>query len=219
MNEIRRNAVIAIGIATFAFACGPSVRTFGWTSGNGTKTLRVVNREATQIAERNGVRLSPASGNGVAWLDGSDFRFGSIELDVRGRESMGQSFVGVAFHRQDDDNYEAVYVRPFNFRVDDSLRRQHAVQYIKWPEFDWEPLRTQFPGEFENPVAASVDPDDWLRLRVIVEGSRIHIYVGSAGMPALEVRKLGGLQGGQIGLWVGNLSGGDFANIAVTPTN
>lgn len=35
---------------------------------------------------------------------------------------------------------------------------------------------------------------------------------------ALEVRKLGQLDGGQVGLWVGNNSGGDFANLVITPT-
>ena len=30
--------------------------------------------------------------------------------------------------------------------------------------------------------------------------------------------KLGDLDGGQLGLWVGNDSGGDFANLVVTPT-
>lgn len=35
---------------------------------------------------------------------------------------------------------------------------------------------------------------------------------------ALEVRKLGRLAGGQVGLFVGNGSGKDFANLVVTPT-
>ena len=83
------------------------------------RKLRVINREVTKIQERNGVRLSAKSGNGVAWLEGSDFRSGTIEVDVRGKEDMQQSFVGVAFHRKDDNTYEAVYLRPFNFRAQD----------------------------------------------------------------------------------------------------
>jgi hypothetical protein len=35
--------------------------------------------------------------------------------------------------------------------------------------------------------------------------------------PALVVRKLGQLGRGQIGLWTGNNSDGDFANLTVTP--
>jgi hypothetical protein len=37
-------------------------------------------------------------------------------------------------------------------------------------------------------------------------------------MPALDVRKLGSLERGQIGLWVGNGSDGDFSNLRITPS-
>jgi hypothetical protein len=42
-------------------------------------------------------------------------------------------------------------------------------------------------------------------------------YVGSAAAPALDVSKLGTLDAGEIGLWVGNNSDGDFANLRITP--
>ena len=177
----------------------------------------MVNRTATRIDDRNGVRLAAASGNGVAWVEGSDFQSGTIEVDVRGRDFMGQSFVGVAFHRKDDKTYEVVYVRPFNFRASDPLRKQHAVQYIMLPEFDFDRLRKDFPEEFENPVDPSLGPTDWVKLRVVVRGGQLQIYVGPVHETTLEARKLGQLYGGQVGLWVGNESGGDFANLVVTP--
>ncbi len=188
------------------------------------KKLRVVNREGTKIPERNGVRLSAKSGNGVAWVEGSDFRSGTIEVDIRGREDMQQSFVGVAFHRKDGwwwerEAYEAVYLRPFNFRAEDPIRKQHAVQYITLPAFDFDRLRKDAPEEFENPVDPSLVPTDWVKLRVVVEGSKVQVYVGPVRQVTLEVRKLGQLDGGQVGLWVGNVSGGDFANLVITPTN
>ena len=185
--------------------------------GDGSQKLRVVNRTATRIEDRNGVRMSRASGDGVAWLEGSDFQSGTIEVDVRGREFMGQSFVGVAFHRKDDKTYEAVYVRPFNFRASDPIRRQHAVQYITLPAFDFDRLRKDFPEEFENPVDPSLGATDWVKLRVVVRGGQLQIYVGPVNQATLEARKLGELYGGQVGLWVGNESGGDFANLVVTP--
>jgi hypothetical protein len=195
----------------------------------GAKKLRVVNREVTEISfgiwdwnwwrqNPNDVRLSAAAGNGVAWVDGTDFRAGTIEVDIRGREFMRQSFVGIAFHRKDDNTYEAVYLRPFNFRASDPLRKQHAVQYITLPAFDYDRLRKDFPEEFENPVDASIVPNDWVKLRVVVEGGKVQIYVGPIKEVTLEVRKLGQLYGGQVGLWVGNTSGGDFANLVITPT-
>jgi hypothetical protein len=179
--------------------------------------LRTVNREVTALqGNRRGVHLSQKEGNGIAWIEGSDFAMGTIELDVRGRDVLQQSFLGVAFHRKDDNTYEAVYLRPFNFRADDPARHQHAVQYISVPDYDWPRLRKEFPEEFENPVDPSVGPTDWVPLRVVVKDRAIQIYVGQVTSPTLEVRKLGSLDRGLVGLWVGNNSDGDFANLRVT---
>jgi hypothetical protein len=180
--------------------------------------LRTVNRETTASKDRKGaVHLSEAQGNGIAWIEGTDFHEGTIELDIRGRDLLQRSFVGVAFHRRDDNHYEAVYLRPFNFRSDDPVRRQHAVQYIAFPDFDWPRLRKEFPEEFENPVDASIVPTDWVPVRVVVKGQTIQVYVGPPKTPALEVRKLGKHDRGMVGLWVGNGSDGDFANVRMTP--
>jgi hypothetical protein len=213
----RWGVAVLVGILVLS-ACSPRETVFDGF-GDDAKKLRVVNRQATRIQDRNGaVRLSAASGNGVAWVEGTDFRSGTIDVDIRGREAMQQNYVGVAFHRKNDKTYEAVYLRPFNFRAQDPIRKQHAVQYITLPEFDWPRLRKEFAEEFENPVDASIVPTDWVKLRVVVAGSTVQIYVGPVKQGTLEVRKLGQLDGGQIGLWVGNGSGGDFANLVVTPT-
>ena len=127
------------------------------------------------------------------------------------------SFVGIAFHRQDDNTYEDVYLRPFNFRATDPMRHQHAVQYEAMPDNAWAALRQTFPEEFENPVDASLDPNDWVTLRLVVTADRVQIFTGRVAAPALEVRRLATHNGGQIGLWVGNASEGDFANIRLTP--
>ena len=197
-------------------ACSPRETVFDGF-GDDARKLRVLNREVTRLQDRNGVRLSPRSGSGVAWVEGTEFRAGTIEVDVRGRESLQQNYVGIAFHRKNDTTYEAVFLRPFNFRSADPIHRQHAVQYISLPKFDFQDLRDQFPEEFENPVDGSIVPTDWVKLRVGVEGSKVQIYVGTAQEVTLEVRKLGQLDGGQVGLWVGNVSGGDFANLVITP--
>jgi hypothetical protein len=180
--------------------------------------LRGVNREVTATPGRaDAVHVSEKEGPGVAWIEGSEFAEGTIELDVRGRDVTGGSFLGVAFHRSDDNTYEAVYLRPFNFRATDPARHQHAVQYMAVPEFDWPKLRQDFPEEFENPVDAAVSPTDWVPLRVVAKAQTVQIFVGTGSAPALEVRKLGKLTRGMIGLWVGNGSDGDFANLRVTP--
>ena len=62
----------------------------------------------------------------------------------------------------------------------------------------------------------AVVPTDWVPLRVVVNSKSVQIFVGNATAPALEVRKLGSLDHGAIGLWVGNNSDGDFANLRVS---
>jgi hypothetical protein len=180
--------------------------------------VRAVNRDVSKLeGARPGLHVGEKDGMGVVWIEGSDFSEGTIEVDVRGRDVLQKSFVGIAFHRKDDTTYEAVYLRPFNFRATDPVRHQHAVQYVAVPDYDWPRLRQEFPEEFENPVDAAVSPTDWVRLRVVVKGKTIQVFAGAPTSPALEVRKLGTSDRGAIGLWVGNLSDGDFANLRVTP--
>src|SRR5918996_1549413 len=104
-------------------------------------TLRAFNRQVTKLPERNGVHLDAKPGPGVVWVQGTNFKTGTIEVDVRGKDLFQQSFVGLAFHGKDDNTYEAVYLRPFNFRAEDPARHQHAVQYMASPDFDWPRLR------------------------------------------------------------------------------
>ncbi len=180
--------------------------------------LRGANREVSALqGTKGGVQVNEAAGPGVIWLTGTDFGEGTIELDIRGRDLMQRSFVGLAFHRQDDNTYEAVYLRLFNFRAEDPVRRQHAVQYIAVPGYDWPRLRKEFPEEFENPVDASIDPTGWVPVRLMVSSKTVQIYVGPAKSPTLEVRRLGHHDRGEIGLWAGNGSDGAFANLRISP--
>src|SRR5204862_2122354 len=74
--------------------------------------LRAVNRDLAALeGARSGVHLSARAGEGLAWIDGVDFGEGTIEIDVRGRDTPNLSFVGVAFHGTDDKTYESVYLR------------------------------------------------------------------------------------------------------------
>src|SRR5258707_625793 len=79
----------------------------------------------------------------VAYLPGIEFANGSIEFDVKGKDVLQQSFVGVAFHGVDGTTYDAIYLRPFNFRAQDPARRSHSVQYISHPTYTWEKLRNE----------------------------------------------------------------------------
>ncbi len=166
---------------------------------------------------RKGVRLNEQPGEGVAYLKGIEFSNGTIEFDVRGKDVQGQSFVGVAFHGVDGTTYDAIYFRPFNFRTDDPARHAHAVQYVSEPTYPWQKLRAERPGIFEQPVSPPPDPNGWFHVRVVVASPKVSVFVGDAKQPGLVVTQLSDRTTGLVGLWVGNGSGGDFADLKIIP--
>jgi hypothetical protein len=218
LTRVLGGGVLVVGIGAMASPQSAPGQRIDLAEQLAAGKLRAVNRDVRKLEGTAGaVHVAERADNGVIWIEGSDFSEGTIELNVRGRDMLGRSFLGVAFHRKDDTSYEAVYLRPFNFKTEDPTRHQHAVQYIALPEYDWPRLRKEFPEEFENPVDASVSPTDWVPLRVTVKGNAIQIFVGTGATPALEVRKLGQNDRGTVGLWTGNNSDGDFSNLRITP--
>jgi hypothetical protein len=198
-------------------AARPAVQRFDLAAAMTAGRLRAVNRDMSRLKDRSdAVHVSERADNGVVWIARSDFAEGTIEVDLRGRDVLQQSFLGLAFHGKDDRTYESVYVRPFNFRADDRARRQHAVQYMMLPDYDWPRLRQEFPEKFENRVDASIAPTDWVSLKVVVSGATVEVFVGADKPIALEARKLGQLSRGMVGLWAGNNSDGDFADLRIT---
>lgn len=184
-----------------------------------TAIWRVYNRSATLIEDsgRKGVSLDARANNGMAWLAGSNFTEGTIEVDLRGRDLDGQSFVGIAFRGLDDTTYDAVYFRAFNFKNADIPRRARAVQYISAPNFDWPKLRADFPGRYEAAVSPVPEPNGWFHARIVVADRKVSVYVNDATTPSLVVTELSDRRGGPVGLWVGNGSNGAFANLKITP--
>lgn len=182
--------------------------------------LEIQNRDVSPIEEpaHRGIRLSRREGEGVAWLKGVEFSEGVIEFDVRGENVKQHSFVGIAFHGQDNDTFDAVYFRPFQFREADAALRARSVQYISLPDFTWRRLRERFPGRFENAVDPVPDPDGWFHVRVVVRGRVVSTYVNGNETPSLVVEKQTGTTTGRVGLYVADTSGGDFANLTVAGT-
>ncbi len=180
--------------------------------------LVVLNRgiKPLQDAKFKGTRLSAHEGDGVAWLAGSDFSNGTIEADIRGKDVAQQSFVGIAFHGINRDSLEAVYFRPFNFLSTDSAKKSHCVEYVSHPGFPWERLRKEHPGEFEKGVHPPPKPDEWFHIKIQVHYPEVKVYVNGNTVACLTVRELSDRASGKIGLWVGNNSDGDFANLTIT---
>lgn len=186
-----------------------------------SKELQVYNRELTLINENNirGIRLSKAYGEGIAWVNNLKFSEGTIEFDVRGEDTKQHSFVGIAFHAVNDSTFDAVYLRPFQFRETNETLRSHGIQYISLPEFTWRVLRAKFPDRYEHAVDPAPDPNGWVHVRLEIKGNTIRTFINGNSQPALVVEKLTAVTSGRLGFYVADTSGGDFANLVVTKTN
>ena len=171
----------------------------------GRKTIRVIPSPEADAAFNAG---KTASGGGIAVIPAAAFHNGSIELEVSGKPLPGampdaRGFVGVAFRvTSDASKYECFYVRPTNGRADDQLRRNHSTQYISFPDYEWQKLRTETPGKYES--YADLVPGEWTKIRIEVSGVRARLYVNGSAQPVLIVNdlKLGDSKGA-VALWIG----------------
>jgi len=181
---------------------------------------------------RHAMKLAPLPGHEhaqneelMAILADSDFKNGTIELDVSGARRAGYStaedergfkgMIGVSFRIQGDKR-ETIYVRPENARLDDQVFRNRSTQYESIPDFPWNLLREQSPGVYESYV--DLDPGAWTKLRIEVAGTKARLYVNGAAQPCLIVNdlKLGEARG-KIALWSRVSTDAYFSNLRVEP--
>ena len=140
------------------------------------------------------------SGNAV--LKDVTFTDGTIEFDVN---TVGRGAPGIAFRRQDEKNFELLYLRP-----DPACPAFHAcIQYT--PQTHGVLLWDLFP---QYQTRAPLRDNGWNHIKMVVSGRRMNVFVNDASSPTLEVGSLegdatkGGLQ----------LQGpGTFANMVITP--
>ena len=172
----------------------------------------VYNREAT--FDNDIIYLNAKENGGILWLNDSNFKNSTIELDIKGKDIRGKSFVGIVFHALDNHNFEGIYFRPFNFKSPE--RKTHSVQYISMPDHEWSVLRKAFPGKYENTVDPVPDPDDWFHAKIRIDFPSVKVYVNGSRIPSLEIEQIGDRKQGKFGLWVGNGSDGYFKNIKIS---
>jgi len=179
-------------------------------------TITTVNRHASN-ENGNVLKLDAARREGIAWLTDLTFSAGTIDIDLKGKDILQRSFLGVAFHGVNDSTYDAVYFRPFNFRSTDPVRKIHAVQYISHPTYTWKRLREDRNGIFEKGLISPPDPDAWFHARIVVSKRSVQVFVNDDNVPSLVIESLNERTTGKLGLWVGDESDGEFRNLVVTP--
>ena len=180
--------------------------------------------EVVSYRGRRAVHFLPPSRPGeeadpMAIVNGTQFREGTIEVDVAGfpgksADSGNRGFVGIAFRVKDGLKGEYFYLRPTNGRAEDQLRRNHAVQYMSLPDYPWNRLRKENPGVYESYV--DLEPGVWTKMKIVVSGTKARLYVNGAAQPCLIVNdlKLGETEG-QIALWAVDGTEAYFSNLQV----
>ena len=167
---------------------------------------------------------APAQVPHFTFLRGVDFADGTIEVDVAAKPTettppgspLPPGFIGVAFRtRPDANHYELFYLRPGNSGSSDQAKRNHSVQYMSVPDFDWSKLRWRWPSVYE--AYADMELNSWIRMKIEVEGRQAKLYVNSAPRPVLVVDGLKGedLKGG-VGLWPSGGQENYFSNVRIT---
>lgn len=180
----------------------------------GRRALHLLNDDSAIPKGKN------AGGQSLAIVKGSDFKDGTIEVDVVGLPREGsppdtRGFVGLAFRVQDHGSrFEAVYLRFTNGRADDQLQRNHAAQYVSHPDFPWFRLRKENPGMYESYV--DIEQKAWTRIKVVVSGTKARLYVNGADQPCLIVNDLKlGETHGQVALWNGSDTEAYFSHLRI----
>ena len=180
------------------------------------ENLEVINRDIVSISDsKNALALNNQRGDGMAIIKDFDFDKGVIELEIKGENNPGRSFVGIAFNIQNDSTYEAVYFRPFNFQSDQKERRAHAMQYIYHPKHTWRYLRTNNEGQFESEYPRQPMPDEWFGVRVIIDDKNVTVYDQETNTQLLSIERLTKQGFDRIGLWTGFNSKGEFRNLTI----
>jgi len=177
---------------------------------NDSNVWTLYNRD---IIPGDAIHLNSKPGDGILFLKESNFKNGTIELDIKGKDERGRSFVGIAFHGLNDSIYDVIYFRAFNFKSSD--RNSHSVQYISHPQYTWHFLRKEHPEMYENIVNPVPDPNDWFHVTVKVDYPHVNVFVNNSEKPSLSIDQLSARKEGWIGFWVGNNSEGYFRNLKV----
>jgi hypothetical protein len=184
------------------------------TDYNGRRSLRVLNDDSTMGTS------APSGGESLAIVKDTDFKNGTIEVDLvgmprQGSNTQSRGFVGIAFRIQGNgEKFENFYLRFTNGRADDQLRRNHSTQYTSFPDFSWSRLRRENPGVYESYV--DIEEKAWTTVKIVASGTKAKLYVNAADQPCLIVNDLKlGESHGRVALWTGSDTEAYFSDLRI----
>src|SRR5215813_4356910 len=155
----------------------------------------LVNRAASSVEYRNqqAVSFDSRSSKGLAWVEGLRFSVGKIDLNI----AAAPQDVGIAFHVQNEREYEAVRFHVGNEARDESASQRVIVQYLST-----DPDRNaNHKAQFDLPYSQS---GEWFKVRISISKEVIAVFISGGNIPILIVDTSGrGAIYGSVGLWIG----------------
>lgn len=161
-----------------------------------------------------------ADRNFMSWIP-IDFKDGVIEAWVASEltpnaPAYARGFIGLTFRIDEAGRFESIYLRPTNSVCEDQVRRNHSVQYVAFPEYRFDRLRSESPEKYES--YADIDLHRWIHMKIEIKGSRAELYLDANAQPALIVNdlKLGDAQTGGVGVWLESGTVAYFRDLHIT---
>lgn len=176
--------------------------------------LQLVNRQIAKT-DSGTIYLNAQTSDGLAIIQDVEFRTGTIEIDLKGENTPGRSFVGLAFNIQNDSTYEAIYFRAFNFKAQDEIRRKRSIQYVYHPTYTWRKLRTEHEGQYESEYLNAPNPQEWFSTRIVIDDKEVTVIDPNTDQVLLKVDRLSDTKSSKIGLWAGNNSKGGYRALQI----
>jgi hypothetical protein len=152
-----------------------------------------------------------------------DFENGIIEVKMYSQIQNpspyppAAGFIGLYYRiKEDDSEFESIYLRPKVGRINNQMARNHAVQYFSYPDFKFQTLRDKFPaGSFEG--SAPVMLNEWITMRLEINGQTAEMFINDLKYSSFIVNKmLGKNKKGYVGLYVDIATTGYFKDLKVT---
>ena len=150
-----------------------------------------------------------------------EFHNGVIEVDVHSKllnnaPEYARGFIGVTFRiDENDETFEGIYIRPTNGSSSNQLRRNRTTQYFSYPNYKYDKLRLESPGEYESYV--DIDIEQWIHMKIEVTNSSASLFINNEKNPCLMVNDLkhGENKKGSIGLWADIGTKAYFKNLKI----
>ena len=141
--------------------------------------------------------------DGTAWMKGVEFQDGVIEMDVAAPAIQG--FHGIRFRAVTPFDHEHVYIRPHLSGKSDAVQYNPIYHGIS----SW-----QLYSEPRYALPVTIETDQWIHVRIAVQGSRMELSVDGELLVFPELVR--DPESGAFGISSSGAAG-RFANVVVRP--